>query len=541
MSSSEDTFEARYSAVPASTRESEISSTPSMRFAPTSLASESSTPGAPRTRRTTRNRRVESRRDTTAAPNPVLVLSTTTIRLTPPPPERSTGARKIAAKNTGPSMAITQKDLRRTRSLNSRRTTAQTLRIGHHAWLAPPPPHQIDEDLVERRLLELEPGKARPGRHEALQDVLGIGARGELELRILAVVVDLSYKSFVCKDFRCRSGAAVEPDDEMVAAVRSLDVVERSVHQLSPPRDDAELLAQLLRLLHDVRREEDRCAAGTELQDRVLHHLRVHRIEARERLIEHQQRGFVQDRRNELHFLLHALRELIDAAVAPVREAQAFEPLLAAFPGAASFDAFHLAEEHEHVEHPHLAVQAAFLREIADPLRVRAPAPRLAKQAHGALVGVQDVHDHPDRGRLAGAVRAQQPVDHTRRDGEREVVHGRVAGEPLGDAVEHDDRVGHAAGNLRGQEEEGRGARGRGRGRERYVFTASVRAFQGRRAHLIRTGNFATPASARRSPSDLSFAAPASPCIMALIRSASSRAWGIDLSFSSCVIIDAAA
>src|SRR5438876_8290345 len=57
----------------------------------------------------------------------------------------------------------------------------------------------------------------------------------------------------------------------------------------------------------------------------------------------------------------------------------------------------------------------------------------------------------------------------------------------------------------------------------------------------MRTGNFDTPARARSSPSVLSRAAPSSPCIMALIRSARASAWGIDLSLTSCVIIEAAA
>jgi len=55
----------------------------------------------------------------------------------------------------------------------------------------------------------------------------------------------------------------------------------------------------------------------------------------------------------------------------------------------------------------------------------------------------------------------------------------------------------------------------------------------------MRTGNFETPARARRSPSVLSVAAASSPCIMALIRSAMRSAWGTVLFLSSCVIMDA--
>src|SRR5881409_1430986 len=110
-----------------------------------------------------------------------------------------------------------------------------------------------------------------------------------------------------------------------------------------------------------------------------------------------------------------------------------------------------------------------------------------------------------------------------------------MAGEALGDPVEHEDGRGHAASNLPAWEEEGRGDRRSAI----YGFMASVSAFQGSNAHLMRTGNLDTPASARRSPRDLSLAADSLPCIIALIRAASESAWGTVRSLSSCVIIDA--
>ena len=167
-----------------------------------------------------------------------------------------------------------------------------------------------------------------------------------------------------------------------------------------------------------MRGEKDRRAFTAQLQDRVLHSLGVHWIEAGERLVQHHQGRVVQDRGDELHFLLHPFRQLVDAAQAPIREPQAFEPLSRPFARAPAVDALHLAEKDEHVEHAHLAVQPALFREVADPLRVRASATGLAEQAHGAGVGLQDVQDHADRSGLAGAVRAQQTVDHAARYGQ---------------------------------------------------------------------------------------------------------------------------
>src|SRR5437879_1037515 len=210
-----------------------------MRFTPTSRAKESSTPGPPGTRPTTKNRWLESSRAATRAPRVVVVRSTTTSRLTPPPVDMSSGSKKTAAKKTGPSSAITQNDFLRTRSTNSRRTTAQILRTRGLR------PHQVDEDLVQGRLHQLKPRQPCPRRHEPLEDLLRVGSRGQLELGVPAVVVDLLHQSFLGKDLLGGAGAPVESDDQMVSAMGPLDVAEGPVHQLPPAGDDAQLVAQL--------------------------------------------------------------------------------------------------------------------------------------------------------------------------------------------------------------------------------------------------------------------------------------------------------
>src|SRR3989449_8917185 len=94
-----------------------------------------------------------------------------------------------------------------------------------------------------------------------------------LELGELPVVVHLLHQTPVGKDLLRGAGAAVESDDEMVSAMYPLDVRERAVHQLPAPRDDAQLLAQLFGLLHDVGREQDRLPAAAQVEHGVLHHL----------------------------------------------------------------------------------------------------------------------------------------------------------------------------------------------------------------------------------------------------------------------------
>src|SRR5712671_6924921 len=206
----------------------------------------------------------------------------------------------MPANSTGPKMAETQNHFVRTRSTNSRRMTAQTLRMG------PSIPacrdcrrgvgaDEVDENLVERRTRQLEPREARTGGHERAQDLLGIGARSELQLGLLAKVLDFRHQPPIREDLLRAALAAVERDDYVLPAVRALHLGERSVDELLPSRDDAQPVAQLFRMLHDMCRKQDGLAATPVFQDGVTQHLRVHRVESGERLVENHEIGIMQD------------------------------------------------------------------------------------------------------------------------------------------------------------------------------------------------------------------------------------------------------
>src|SRR5438874_1867209 len=381
MSRNEDTFAARYSAAPVSTVRSARMRSPSSRLRPTSRVKESNSPARGADRATIMKVLPRASESATRAPNPDVVPSTTTMALVPPAAAKCRGMMMIAAKKRGPRMAETQNHLLRTRSTNSRRITARILRT-HRLR-----PDQVDEDLVQRRLLQLEPGQPRPRCHESLEDLLGVGAGRELDLGILPIVVHVAHQGLVCEHLRRPTQAPIEPEDEMVPTMCPLDVRERAVHQLPSARDDAQLLAQLLGLLHDVGREQDRLPATAQVEHRVLHHLSIDGIEPREGLVENQEIRVVEHGRNELHLLLHPLGQLVDPSQSPIGEAESREPFLSPLTRPPSIGAFHLAEKDENVEHPHLAVQAALLGEVADPLRVGSPPARLAEYAHGAAVG----------------------------------------------------------------------------------------------------------------------------------------------------------
>src|SRR5436189_3477179 len=104
----------------------------------------------------------------------------------------------MPANSTGPRIAETQNHLVRTRSTNSRRMIAQTL-----CMRAPSPSiaarrrrrgglrtDEIHEDLVQGRARQLEAGEPRTGRDEALEDLLRVRARSELEPRLLTQTRD---------------------------------------------------------------------------------------------------------------------------------------------------------------------------------------------------------------------------------------------------------------------------------------------------------------------------------------------------------------
>src|SRR5690606_8807562 len=68
---------------------------------------------------------------------------------------------------------------------------------------------------------------------------------------------------------------------------------------------------------------------------------------------------------------------------------------------------------------------------------------RMSEDPHRSLVGRDDVEDHPDGGRLAGAVGAEQAVHRTGGNGERQIANGDVVGESLDDALKLDSGLGH--------------------------------------------------------------------------------------------------
>ena len=141
------------------------------------------------------------------------------------------------------------------------------------------------------------------------------------------------------------------------------------------------------------------------------------------------------DGRDELDLLLVALAQLIGPAAGRRRDAQPLQPLVGRVDGVVALDAVQAGEEDELVEHGHLRIQAALLRQVtpgaARELGRRSPVP-----GGRALVRPEEIQDDPDRGRLARAVRAEEAEDRAALDSEVHPVKGDDRTEPLDQAVD---------------------------------------------------------------------------------------------------------
>ena len=135
--------------------------------------------------------------------------------------------------------------------------------------------------------------------------------------------------------------------------------------------DDHDVLAQILDQVELMAREQHRRPRARDLREQLTHAVDRDGIEPGEGLIQDQQVRFVDQRRDQLHTLLIAVRERIEAVARALREAETREP--------AVDRAAHLqlraptepTQVHELVAHPHPRIQAALLGHVTEPPPLR--------------------------------------------------------------------------------------------------------------------------------------------------------------------------
>ncbi len=172
-----------------------------------------------------------------------------------------------------------------------------------------------------------------------------------------------------------------------------------------------------------MRAQENRHARSAQLANNFEKSFLVHGIKPGERLVQNRKLGAMQNRSDELHFLLVAFGELIEIFFSALMQSEALQPLVC---GARGLRAFHAAQ-HAHIGQRFLnrnfAIESALLRQIADLfdgcLFVRCAVEAIANRA---AVGSKNMQQHAhDRG-FARAIRPEQRKDFSRLNFKRETV-----------------------------------------------------------------------------------------------------------------------
>lgn len=227
----------------------------------------------------------------------------------------------------------------------------------------------------------------------------------------------------------------------MRATVFALYSLDRTVDDFASPVDDADVIAQSLRVFNQVGAQQDRATGLPDVRDDFLEHALVDRIEPAKRLVQHDDVGFVEHRGYELQLLLHPLRKILDSVVDAVFKPKPLEPSIDPGSRRARRDALELGQERQHGSDFHGAVQPPLFWEVADPVE-QVATDWLAKNAQLAGVGLEDSEQQPNGRRLAGSVGSQQAVGRAPWYSEVELVDGDEIAELLAYADQLDRSIG---------------------------------------------------------------------------------------------------
>ena len=200
--------------------------------------------------------------------------------------------------------------------------------------------------------------------------------------------------------------------------------------------DDRDAVAGPIDLIDDVRREEDRSTGLARLADEPIEGLLHQRIETRCRFVEDHQVGPVLEGDDEANLLLVTPRVLLEAAAGielePLDEVADVRPV---------DPATQVPEVVDGLPARQPVVQVEFAGQIAD---AAVDGDRVDRRLDAEDLGPprrrpDQVEQNPHRGRLAGAVRAQEAEDLARGDLEIELDDAAVLAVALGQSFGLDD------------------------------------------------------------------------------------------------------
>ena len=235
-----------------------------------------------------------------------------------------------------------------------------------------------------------------------------------------------------------------EPDMEHAGADRRLELRARPLGDHPPVVDHRDAVGELVGLLEILRGEEHGGAVPDQHPDDVPDLVAAPRVEAGGRLVEEQELRRDHEARGDVEPAPHAAGEGLDLAVGRLAEPEGGEQLVRPRLRLAAAIAEEPAEEDEILVAGQVLVDRGELPGEADPAAHRVGIGDHVEPEHAgaAAVGLEQRREHAhDRG-LAGAVRAQEPVDRAAADDEVDAVDGAVRPEGLDQARRRDRRGG---------------------------------------------------------------------------------------------------
>ncbi len=239
--------------------------------------------------------------------------------------------------------------------------------------------------------------------------------------------VEISMRSLATRTGRGKSAGLAA---EVLARQLQDDVVEVLLEQARrrPLRDDEPAIhdrddvAEVVRLFHVVRRQQDRPALGLDGPEQLPEVVAGLRIEAGRRLVEEQDARVVGEGDREQQALHLPAGELAVVAVGDLLERAGHDQLVDVAPPRVQ-----AREQRERLAHRQEVLEGRLL-ELDPGLRAKLRAERLAAIQHLAGRRLRDALHHLHGRGLAGAIRAEQSEALSFRDGERNAIDRAHAG-----------------------------------------------------------------------------------------------------------------
>src|SRR5438105_11132031 len=200
----------------------------------------------------------------------------------------------------------------------------------------------------------------------------------------------------------------------IVGTARELpNLIDRPLRDDLALENDAETLTHLLRDLEGVRAHEDRDASPAHAPEDVLDQARAARVQADHRLVNGHRTRPMEKRSAHHEPLLHAVREAFDQLVLPAPQLEQIEHLVDAIHDAVAVETVESRVKLEELSRGELLVDERAIRDEAERGFRELGLLRdvMAVDLNASRRRLEQPRNHPERRRLAGAVRTQLAVD----------------------------------------------------------------------------------------------------------------------------------